>query len=519
MLITKFVKIRWSNRNKKYYSSKGYEFSLGEMFEVKVEDLPKYSHIEVEVVCDYCNNKTKKIPYFRYTRNGDKKDACEDCSKIKQVELFNYATRKPKGYWKEKNNRLKELDNYIIEFKHLYGLYKNNKGFNLINMFKKYDHDINDAICELGYDNNTIFYKAKDYYSNLNNLAELIEPLIDRYGRFPTYMEIKNELGTTHRLLHKKENLAQIRQILNYTNDSELIDDSGYLNRSSFEYMVAQFLIHNDVTYKREQSPFPKHEGMYRSDFTFYPKESNEIHLEIWGCINGEKETYFNYNDKMNKKLDLYRKYDINLISVYPNIFLGKYEEIQERFQNIFSNILNTDLNKVAQDLLIPGHLMNDEEILHKIMEMSEDGITFPSYQQLKENNKNSLISAVLKRYNNLADFACKFGKIPHDTPMNYWTQTRIFDLFDRIIEEYGYIISKSKMNLFFKGLGHAVQANGGVLNNKLDYFEQRMKTHRLSEIDAKWLYRVSIKKGSDMPVIVSDEQQERAINILKNRW
>lgn len=55
-LISNFVYVNLTNKNKKYYKNKGYLFSNKEKtIKVKVEDLPNGSHAKVSVKCDNCN--------------------------------------------------------------------------------------------------------------------------------------------------------------------------------------------------------------------------------------------------------------------------------------------------------------------------------------------------------------------------------------------------------------------------------------------------------------------------------
>lgn len=94
MLLSKTVKIKWSS-NKKYYIDLGYVFTkYGEYFEVKVEDLPKGSHVKVMVQCDKCRNIIQK-EYREYIKSHDDVfgDRCSHCAgdKIKHALEENYG--------------------------------------------------------------------------------------------------------------------------------------------------------------------------------------------------------------------------------------------------------------------------------------------------------------------------------------------------------------------------------------------------------------------------------------------
>ena len=91
------VQVKWGKGNKKRYEALGYKFTAyGDLFNVKVSDLPDGSHVRVHVICDYCGeqyeaafynvNKSRKILY---------KDACSNCKykKNSEVSLLKNATK------------------------------------------------------------------------------------------------------------------------------------------------------------------------------------------------------------------------------------------------------------------------------------------------------------------------------------------------------------------------------------------------------------------------------------------
>lgn len=90
MIISNTISIRPSNKNKKYYSLKGYDVS--NLIQVKIEDLPEFSHYKVRVKCDICG-KEKDLIYFKYlknTKNNSIYYACSHkCSINKIMDTFN----------------------------------------------------------------------------------------------------------------------------------------------------------------------------------------------------------------------------------------------------------------------------------------------------------------------------------------------------------------------------------------------------------------------------------------------
>ena len=96
MLLTDKVVMRITSRNRPYYKKLGYDVNK-EYIEVKVDDLPKGSHYEVDVKCDYCEDVTKKeYRHYISQRSVVEKDACRKCTYSKESDLWgdNYVRKK-----------------------------------------------------------------------------------------------------------------------------------------------------------------------------------------------------------------------------------------------------------------------------------------------------------------------------------------------------------------------------------------------------------------------------------------
>lgn len=81
-LLSKQVKQRWSNRNKTYYTMKGYKYTKNyDEFLVNVEDLPDKSHVLINVECDNCSKKIENLKWLNYKKyvKGDEKYFCRKC--------------------------------------------------------------------------------------------------------------------------------------------------------------------------------------------------------------------------------------------------------------------------------------------------------------------------------------------------------------------------------------------------------------------------------------------------------
>lgn len=102
MLLSKTVNVKLGGSNIIYYEQLNYnipreknkwgKFGIlrGTTIEVKIEDLPKNSHAEVEVLCDYCEETVVKKEYGNYISQNINsiihKDCCKKCQPLKNKE-------------------------------------------------------------------------------------------------------------------------------------------------------------------------------------------------------------------------------------------------------------------------------------------------------------------------------------------------------------------------------------------------------------------------------------------------
>lgn len=105
MLISTEVEVKLSGANINYYENLGYEIPrrrrsnrvsknnltvpIGTFIKVDIKDIPKGSHVSVDVKCDYCGRVFQK-QYYKYINQMEssivKKDCCTDCKQLKTKE-------------------------------------------------------------------------------------------------------------------------------------------------------------------------------------------------------------------------------------------------------------------------------------------------------------------------------------------------------------------------------------------------------------------------------------------------
>ena len=70
MLLTKILNVKANSTTYKYYNSLGYNCRIGDIIEIKVEDLKPTSGETVLVKCDYCG-KEYELKYRDYNKVND----------------------------------------------------------------------------------------------------------------------------------------------------------------------------------------------------------------------------------------------------------------------------------------------------------------------------------------------------------------------------------------------------------------------------------------------------------------
>lgn len=84
MILTKEVEVHPTGKMIQYYVDKGYDAKWRVPMLVDIEDLSEDSHVDIEVLCDYCGKEVSNISYRRYCSTIKKfgKYACSECSSI-----------------------------------------------------------------------------------------------------------------------------------------------------------------------------------------------------------------------------------------------------------------------------------------------------------------------------------------------------------------------------------------------------------------------------------------------------
>lgn len=85
MIIDEYINIKVNSNTLKHYSEKGYDVKIGNLIEIKIEDLSYGSNMKIRVKCDVCGNE-KLIVYREYIKQI-KKYKNYYCSKCQHIRL------------------------------------------------------------------------------------------------------------------------------------------------------------------------------------------------------------------------------------------------------------------------------------------------------------------------------------------------------------------------------------------------------------------------------------------------
>lgn len=547
MILNKTVVVNLNPANISHYEDKKYSIPKvyntkknkyivpkGSTILVDIDDLTKTSNVLIDVVCDYCGEvKLKSYKEYMRSINGNefvRKYCCENCDHHKKQEIYEYKQshnmlkRGEKGYWNFKENRLKELDNYIKKHGTITRMRDDKEGCLIATTISHYGDDIKECCIELGYDLDSVIdkYRPEHFYNNFENLKADIINLIGVLNRFPKQKEVLQNLRISNNILLQYGGINEIKNKLGYCDESDLIDDRGYKNLSAYEYMTAQYLIGNNIFYKREVHPFKNKYKNLRSDFTFYLDNDQEIHLEIWGYSRNDLSSNRSvaYNKKRLIKENLYKEYGHILIGIDYELFQGKYSEVQKKLFDVFKPYLNLVHKEINIELFLPANKMSNEELLNEIMKYSDNQDILPKQVKLKANNASGLYIEAVKRYGSYHNFAKAFNKYSIGK-YNTWNKVTIFNAFDHMSEFYNGTLNSSEIKIIkdnkIKGIEEGCkQVFGTYFNARIEYFDYIVTNNKILAIkDVEYLNNaLQMKRGFNRSYL-TEEKLNRIKSIL----
>jgi hypothetical protein len=354
MILSKTIPVVSSRATKTWLLQLGFPYKRGEVVHVKVEDLPEFCNRTVQVKCCYCGDVSDRV-YHKVMRAMKEEPvfdySCKECGHIRRKELAKHRLSNgelQEGdniYWSFEENRLNALKEYIEEHGHVGLFLETHAG----HAFKNRRLDLAEAIIKLGYDYDEVMGRApNNYFDDFSNVEKRVNWFRDIFGYFPTKEEFLTVLKIGSTSLKRLGGVYGIKRKMNVEKENYK-DASGFYNSSRYECFVANFLLANGISYKREQKPFSKPNHRKRSDFTFHLSNGEIVQCEIWGFpIDGKSDLALTYNQKRKEKEALYRSHNYRLISVEESFFRNNdTDSVQDILIDLFSPIFEIELKKI----------------------------------------------------------------------------------------------------------------------------------------------------------------------------
>ena len=319
MIISEKIKVKiGSFKQAKYYEKNGLKAELNDEIYVNVSLLPTFSHLNIEVSCDVCDEK-KMIEYGSYnklTNNNVEKYYCVKCNhvKIKQSKLKNYGDENYNNTVQYKKTCLKKygVDNYSKTDSCKYDVKKTkNKKYNNENYNNK---DKSKITC-------LNRYGVECHLQNSQVKEKIKTTILDRYGviSYSKTAEFKIKILKTNLERYGIENYsntAEIKKTCLKKYGNENYNNQEKFKKTCLERYGVEYPIHNIDIFKKIQKSCYKlnkykeidYQGTYELDFliNFY---------DLFKIERGPIISYI-FNDK-NKKY-------------YPDFFISKYNLIVE---------------------------------------------------------------------------------------------------------------------------------------------------------------------------------------------
>lgn len=533
MIINKDITTTWNPTTKDHYISKGYVFTkYRDKLKVNTKDLVDNSNEIVEVLCTYCNNTYNRkhrnvIISIRNSIVG--KWACQSCNQIKIQE--ERKIRQEKGLIKPEDsdyliyeeNVLIELDRHIkyqgsiqglhIENAKLYSAIYRNKSLNMTDLIEKLGYNWGDVSSE----------KPRNLYKDFNLLEEEIKAFIKDNNRFPNTYDMTKTINVDGRTIQYHGGMDEIKRKISYSDTCDLIDDRGFLNSSYLEFLVAQYLICNNVQYKREVLPFK--DSSHRSDFYIETEDGDSVHIEVWGYSkNGKGSREIGYNRSRALKESKYKNNNIKLISLEYDEMNGKpYSEIQEYLKKELRSLEDMILKDVDTKSFIHAGLLTDKEMLDVFMKYSDDDC-LPTQEILQENNLNKYLIEIRKRYTEgYYGFAKAMGKELSGYKYIWNKESLYVELFNFVSNTK---LPISKKNMIESGLHGMLNFSriyydrGGYTPIKLDFYSKYIKENDyIHPYDLEFLSRLANRSEPSARYLEEDIKTAKEIlEVINNK-
>lgn len=284
------VKVKWSNKTRKWYESQGYVFtSYGDDFFVRAKDLSEGSGQRVKINCDYCGKEYKTI-YCNYNKREDKtKDVCsQKCRALKQYEN---SKEKRAKYQFDKVREICKIYDYILLTKE--------EEFTTTHMHIKFickKHGIQTMMLDNFIRGHKCYFCSyEERAMNLRHPIEYVRSIIESYNNNKLLNPEEYINANTRNLKIECGSCGKIyiTSLSDYINIMQIRCKSCANKESVGERRIREFLIDNAIIFVQEKT-FDDCRDINRLPFDFYLPEYNLI-IEFDGQHHFREIGFGNY--------------------------------------------------------------------------------------------------------------------------------------------------------------------------------------------------------------------------------
>ena len=355
MIIDKEIFVNITNRNKKFYTLKGYTCN-DDNLKVDIKDIPNNSHILINVRCDNCGCSKKSIykNYYNITNGFKEKYYCERCKhiKVKNTNIDKYGVSSSFS----RNDVKKKIKNKLIEkFGVDHPLKSDNiKNKMINNLIDKYGVDNISKIKEIKDKKNNSLKKSwvKRLSSNYSNLKIVEGNYDDRILKINCDLNKNHVFDIKLDLLHNRKEFGNVLcTICNPINS----------NRSSHEDLIYEFIKTNyngNIILNDRNSIKPFEIDIYLPELNI-GFDINGLH---WHNDLKKDKNYHKLKTDLSteKNIHLIQFYEddiINKLSIIKSMILNKLNKIENKIYARKCEIREINNNKIIKDFLNKNHI------------------------------------------------------------------------------------------------------------------------------------------------------------------
>lgn len=229
----------------------------------------------------------------------------------------------------------------------------------------------------------------------------------------------------------------------------------GHILSSYYEYLFDEFLFLNNIPH--DVDDFICSDSQCRYDFKI-----SDVYVEIWGIGGNGKSSYNNYCKRRKYKESLYQKLGLTLVSFEGKDFGLDSNELQKLFKERLADVgIHSNDQHVDYPIFNRRKLgyWNEQSVIKELQSIIRDLGDFPTYNQLRDMNRNDLAGAV-RNLGGLRKFARMLGYQPKTQK---YSESRVIRELKELTKQLGHFpCDRELQEMNRSGLAGLIKAHGG---------------------------------------------------------